>query len=174
MPTHRENLRRLSVSQLVEITGMAARTITTRLRAAGLEPAATDGRTTRYDPRVVLPVLFEAASPQAERARLDAARAEAQEMKNSVMRGALLHFDEVSHIGTEILHVVRNRVMQIVTLTAAIRASASIAEGAEILEGGAREALAELSKLGDLATLAAGKVPADDDVLDAEPGEEGA
>jgi phage terminase Nu1 subunit (DNA packaging protein) len=90
MPTHRDSVRMLSVSQLREATGMAAFTIVKRLRAAGLEPVARDGRTTRYDAQRALPILFVAGDPTAERARFDRVRADAQELRNQQLRGELV------------------------------------------------------------------------------------
>ncbi|MFZ2804714.1 MAG: hypothetical protein WA001_05890 [Patescibacteria group bacterium] len=153
MPTHKPDLTQFSISDLHDITGFAPRTIVKRLE--GLDPVAQDGKTIWYAPRVALARLYDYESPLADKSRLDRARAEAQEMKNAEVRGALIPESNIGFVGTGIMSAVKMRVMGLRTLGPAVRAAGSDAEAAEIIEAGAREALTEIAGLGDLARAAA-------------------
>jgi hypothetical protein len=151
VPTHGPNLRRLSISQLVIITGRAPRTISEKLRAKAVQPVGQDGRTIYYDPRQALPVLYEALDSAAERTRLDAARADAQEMKNALARGETLQSHEADYVGTALVSALKMRMMALRTGGPGCRASLSDAEAADFIEAGVREALIEVAGLGEFA-----------------------
>src|SRR5262249_50434887 len=111
MPTHSANLRRLSISQLNQITGRSPRYISERLRSAGLQPVAEDGRTLFFDPRQALPVLFEVDTAQAERARLDRARREEIELRLAKERGELIEADVPERWVVALAQNVRDRIL---------------------------------------------------------------
>lgn len=164
MPTHRPRITEFSTADLAYLAKRKPGSIRRQLEEAHLSPSRVDGRTLWWDARDVFRVLT-ARGPDAtgERARLDRARAESQEMKNAIMRGELLHGAEVARVGTEILCAVKSRVMALRTIGPAVRAVGSDAEAADLIEEGAREALTELAGLGNLVETAAGKVPDDGD-----------
>lgn len=92
MATHKPELSELSITQLHELTGKARETITKRLEGR-LQPTRRDGRTIYYAPRAALPLIYldeEQLDATQERAKLDRARSEAQEMKNAVDRAELV------------------------------------------------------------------------------------
>jgi phage terminase Nu1 subunit (DNA packaging protein) len=98
VPTHRRALAQLSTSELAYLARVKPETARKRLAAAGIEPARTDGRTLFFDARAALPALLglgEGLNPTAERARLDKARADAQELRNAQLRGELVPGDEL-------------------------------------------------------------------------------
>lgn len=149
MPTHKRDFSRVSLTDLGDLTGKPYRTVVKRLE--GLEPAAQDGKTLWYVAREALERIYGHVSPMAERIRLDASRADAQEMKNQVTRGELVPGVDVALVGATFLNAVKMRVMGLRTLGPLIRAAGSDAEAAEILDSGARDALSELAGMGDLA-----------------------
>jgi phage terminase Nu1 subunit (DNA packaging protein) len=153
MPTSKPNLgARVSKQDLMDLTGMALKTITKRLE--DVKPLEVTGREVYYRPREALPALYNFQNPQAERIRLDSARAEAQEMKNAVARGELIPGEEVSRIGTAVMSTVKMRVMALRTLGPAVRAAESDGEASALIESAAREALSELAALGEIADRA--------------------
>lgn len=152
MPTHRDSLRRLSVSELVELTGMAPKTVTTRLRAAGLEPAAKDGRTTRYDPREALPMLYEAGDPQRERARLDAARAALAEQELQKRSGELVPAVDVEYSLITLSTAVSGRLQGIPSqLGPELAGEATAADCERLVRDAIHTALHDLADAGDAA-----------------------
>lgn len=93
MPTHKTSLRRVSISQLHELTGRSREWISRRLGEAGCPPVERDGKTVWHDPRRALPVLYgvgDGLDLNAERARLAKEQADAQELKNAQLRGELV------------------------------------------------------------------------------------
>jgi hypothetical protein len=152
MPTHGPELRRLSISQLVEITGMSNRTVSQRLRSAGLEPAATDGKAIRYDPRLALPVLYDLGTmnPQVEKARYDKVRADLSEIDLAVRRGELMPLGDAEEAFTAGLSGVTQRMRAIPSRVApVIRAAETDEEGEHLLRREIDGALAELAAVGD-------------------------
>lgn len=98
MPTHKPDLASLSTQQVADLVGKAQRTIVRLLRAAGVAPVREDGRTLYWHPPTVLPVIYavgEGLNPQAEKARLDRARAETAELELHRRRGELFERDDV-------------------------------------------------------------------------------
>lgn len=98
MPTHKADLASLSTAQLADLTGKAPRTVGKLLRAAGVKPTTEDGRTLYWNPPVALPVIYgngDGLNPQAEKARLDRARAETAELELRRRRGELLEVADV-------------------------------------------------------------------------------
>jgi phage terminase Nu1 subunit (DNA packaging protein) len=79
-----------NLETLSELTGVKAETIARRLRARGLKPESTDGRSKFYESRVALPVALGMGGPGAARERLDAARADLAELALRHRRGELL------------------------------------------------------------------------------------
>ena len=105
MPTHRETLREVSATQLTELTGISPRTVRSRLTESGMKPARMDGRTTWWEPREALPVLYkisgsgtngESLDLTTERARESKERADKLGLENAVTRGNLLPAETVS------------------------------------------------------------------------------
>lgn len=90
VPTHKAALNELSITQLAELTGQAKETVSKRLRARGLQPSRVDGRTMWFDPRIALAVLLGGGSQQAEKERLDAARADLYELELEEKRKELI------------------------------------------------------------------------------------
>lgn len=148
MPVKRDRYES-SISDLRDMTGKAWTTITKRL--ASLKPLRETGNTVIYRTKDALELIYGAEDPLAEQKRLNSARADAQEMKNAVMRGQLLQEPEVGLVGTTIFSAVKMRVMGLRTLGPLVRATGSDAEAADVIEAGARDALSELAGLGDLA-----------------------
>lgn len=151
MPTHGPELGQLSISQIVTITGFDARTIALRLRRAGLEPKARDGRSVRYDPRLALPILYDAGnSPQAERARLDRVRADLLESDLAVRRSELIPLADHEAAACALTSAVTQRMRAIPSRAAPlVRAAESDEEGETVLRREIDEALSELADVGE-------------------------
>lgn len=125
MPTHKLDLGALSLTQLSELTGSNLRTVAKRLREAGVETSRTDGRTLYFDPRVALPVVLgsgEGLNPAAQKARLDSARADSEELKLRVRRGELIEAAAVFHGWAAMALAWKNRI-RAVPAAATIRVS---------------------------------------------------
>lgn len=98
MPTHKASLAELSISQLSELTGKAPRTISKRLERAQVATVREDGKTLYYAPQVALAAIYQEGTPQrpdAEKARLDAARADLAELELEERRGDLIGREDV-------------------------------------------------------------------------------
>lgn len=96
MPTHSESLQYVNLSQLNELTRRSPQYIRDKLAKSDLRPHREDGRTVWYDASLALGVILgtgEGLNPQAEKARLDKARADMQELQLALARG------EVAEIG---------------------------------------------------------------------------
>jgi hypothetical protein len=129
MPTHREDLSRLSLADLERLTGLDRRTL--RKRLAGLEPAGGDGRTLLFDSRTALARVYlgDSLDLTRERARLAAAQAEAQERENAVERGELVDAAEVETWLLRLLSAVVQRLRALPSKAAPdAHAAVSIAE----------------------------------------------
>lgn len=97
MPTHNAEDAEVSITRLHLLTGKARETITKRLEGR-LQPLRRDGRTIYYDPQAALPLIYlleEGLDPAQERAHLDRAKREGQEMLNAVKRGELVSAEAV-------------------------------------------------------------------------------
>lgn len=86
----------------------------------------------------------------AERARLSKEQADAQELKNAITRGELVSALDVQSLGASFASGVSQRVLGLRVLAPAIRAAETDDAGATILEDGAREALEEIARVGDI------------------------
>lgn len=97
MSTKRRDLATLTTAELAFLTRRKGETVRSRLTETGVEPVREDGRTRWWDARAALPVLLaaEELDPRAERARLDRARAEREELEVARRRGELLERDDV-------------------------------------------------------------------------------
>lgn len=152
MPTHKPDLSRVSKSQLALLTGRDPTTVTKRLAAARVEPVAEDGRTLFYDPQLALAAIYlegVALDPTAEKARLDSARADLAELELARRRGELINAEDAAAAGAAIASGVSQRIMMLRVFAPEIRAAASDAEGADLLEGACREALEEIANVGE-------------------------
>jgi len=112
MPTPKDDLSRLSMTQLSELTGCAKETVSKRLREAGLEPADHDGRTLYFVPRLALPVIYEIGkglSLDAERARLAREQADGKAMQNAVSRGELVAAADVRSTWSAVVLTIKER-----------------------------------------------------------------
>lgn len=79
----------LSVTQLAWVCRKDIKGTRLKLRELGLAPVKQDGRSEYYDPRDAIPALLgkgEGLSPQAEKARLDKARADVLEIELQLKR----------------------------------------------------------------------------------------
>lgn len=104
-----QHVRKMNISKLAWVTRTAAETVSKRLRSAGVEPVARDGRAIFFDPRAAIPILLgvgEGLNPQAERARLDRARAELTE---SALRARMAELVEARGVDRSIV-ALRDRV----------------------------------------------------------------
>jgi hypothetical protein len=124
---------------------MDDRTAANRLRTSGLKPLAEDGRSIFYDPRAALPVLFGVGAglnPAAERARLDAAKAELAELELAKRRGELIDPAEAERILIALFGALSQRLQAIPRKAAPeLAAESSPARCELIVEGLIHEAL---------------------------------
>jgi hypothetical protein len=148
----RASLRRLNCAELAELTGLSNATVSAKLNRAGVEPAEVRGRVKVFDSRRALAVLLGASEldPRAERARLDAERADAQALANRVRRGELLEALAVEALGAAVIAGVSQRVLGLRNIGAEVRATASDAAACDLIEDAAREALSEIAGLGEI------------------------
>lgn len=147
MPTHKPDLSRLSISQLREVTGCSYKTIVKRLE--GLAPADEDGKTVWYLAKEALPRIYGYDNPLAEKIRLDAARADAQEMKNAEARGEQIPGEQIDEYLFRLIGAFVQRIRAIPPKAAPeVRAGASDAEAEAILTAFHDEALTELAAAG--------------------------
>lgn len=96
MPTHQRSLDLVSLSDLATLTRHDRRTI--RKALAGVGPAKQDGRTIWYSAPIALAAIYAdggGLDPAAEKARLDAARADLAEQELRKRRGELLDAEDV-------------------------------------------------------------------------------
>ena len=157
MPTHKEDLSRLSITQLHELTGRARATI--RRRLEDLEPTARDGRTVWYAPREALPLLFGIGGLDltAERARLAKEQADGQELKNALARADLVLPDAMDRATIALATAVSSRLQAIGTRTApALAAEGKVAGCQKIVDEAVAQALLELSEAADKADTRVG------------------
>lgn len=132
MPTHKDrtNFRRLSISQLVALTGKAPKTVANRLREAGTKTVAEDGKTLYFDAHAALPVIYQAEDQHAERARLDRVRADMVEHRLAIERGEFIRIADCEHA---IATVLTGLTSQLLALPAALAEElASCSEPAEV------------------------------------------
>lgn len=161
MPTHKPDLSRFSMTQLMEMSGRARETV--RKRLAGLKPCASDGKTAWYSAREALPRLFNQGGLDltAERARLAKEQADAQELKNALSRGDVVLPDAMDRSTIALATAVSARLQSIGTRTAqALAAEATAAGCQEIVDEAVEQALLELVKSADQASSKIEKVRA--------------
>jgi len=137
------------VKQLAWLVRCAHDTAGRRLAEAGLAPVRSDGRTVYFDPRDALPVLLgvgDGLNPQAEKARLDRARAEIAEHQLAERRGEYVRGDDVDVFLLALVGGFAQRARAIPPKAAPeVRSTASDREGEAVLEGFVNEALDELA-----------------------------
>ncbi len=154
MSTHRDDLDRLSLSQLARLTGRAPATIRERLE--GLEPIAQDGRTRWYEPQAALGRIYGGSGKDltSERARLACEQADKLAMENAETRGELVPGALVESWLVKLLSgvVVRLRALAAKAAPEA-HGAASIAEVEAIIRRHQDEALAELAEARWIAPL---------------------
>ena len=92
MTTHKQDMSKLSINQLSQITGKAYNTVKRLL--AGLDPAGKDGRTLYYLTADALARIY-GAKGECEKERLDRVRADKVTFDLSVSRGEYLLLDDV-------------------------------------------------------------------------------
>jgi hypothetical protein len=142
----------LNVSEISEVSGLSPATVSAQLNRAGIAPAKVVGKRKLFDAPQALRLLLggDELDPKKERARLDCARASLTELELEERRGSLVDALDVQAMGAAVMTGVTMRVMAIRNIAPEIRAARSDAEGAEILEDAAREALAEIARLGTI------------------------
>jgi len=94
MATHKQDLFRLSLAQLSQVTGKAYNTLKRLL--VGLEPVAKDGRTLYFDAPAALAKIYQAKEEQ-EKDRLDRLRADQIEFDLAVKRGEYAPIEAVKY-----------------------------------------------------------------------------
>ena len=90
----------VNLNQLVNLTGMAYRTVKKRL--SGLKPIKSDQAGIYYNSKEALPILFGVGGDEGfdlskERARLAKLQGDAQDLKNKLTRGEIVHADQVKN-----------------------------------------------------------------------------
>jgi len=146
MQTHRDDLDRLSLSELSRLTGRAPATCRERLE--GLAPLATNGRTRWYSPPAALERIFggDGLELTAERARLAAAQAERVEMENSVTKGDLGTWTELENFVATIFSACVQRLNSVPSKVAAdAHAAPTIAATEDVVRRAIHEARSELA-----------------------------
>lgn len=98
MTTHKQDLSKLSINQLPQITGKAYNT--TKRLLAGLAPISKDGRTLYYLSTDALARIY-ATKAESEKERLDRVRADKVAFDLSVSRGEYLQLDDVEALMME-------------------------------------------------------------------------
>lgn len=142
-------------------------------RLTGLAPVRVDGRSKLYLLRDVVTHLFQRGEdgtlldPQQERAKLDAARREHQELANAERRGDLLDRQEVL---AEWQQLVSNARAKLLALP--VKLAQGDTETLTLARAGVREALEELAGDG-LPSKRAGDAEGDGGDLDAAAGPDG-
>jgi phage terminase Nu1 subunit (DNA packaging protein) len=105
MPVSKTDLHQVSINQLEMLTGKSYRTIKAAL--SGLGSASGDGRALRYPAPEALARIYQ-AKPESQRARLDRARADAQEMQNKVARGEYAPIELISDCLSDVASQIRS------------------------------------------------------------------
>lgn len=116
----------------------------------GVQPAREDGRTLWYAPRQALPVVLRAgeANPFAEKARLDAARADMTELDLAERRGELVPVGDVEFGLAALLSGVRTRILAVPAKVAAdVATETKPAVCHEIVERAVHEALEQIANV---------------------------
>lgn len=150
MPTHKVDLGALSITQLSDLTGVSEKTIRSRLMEKGVRTVREDGRTLWYAPRQALPAIFKLgdSNPFAEKARLDAARADMTELDLAERRGELLPVADVEFALAALLSGARTRILAVPAKVAAeIAAETSPAACHALIERAIHEALEQIANV---------------------------
>ena len=98
MTTHKQDLSKLSINQISQISGMAYNTIKRRL--AGLDPIGKDGRTLMFLTTAALPKIY-GAKAESEKDRLDRLRGDKVDFELSIGKGEHMPIDDVEQIMAE-------------------------------------------------------------------------
>ena len=116
MPTHKEPLRYLSISQLAEVSGRSRETIRHRISRSQLQPHREDGKTVWYDAPLALEIILgggEGLDPRVEKARLDKARADMQELQLAIKRGEVAEISAIARAWAAIVLTAKEAIRSI-------------------------------------------------------------
>ena len=145
---HRLNC--LSVSRLAALVGIHRTTATRRLTRSGVKPVGGHGRAVLYYAPDVLKLRDFARrplDPAAEKARLDAAKADATELELARRRGERVEADEVEWGLTEVSSVLRTRLLAVPAKVAPELVGRDAAGCCDVVEAALTEALEVLADL---------------------------
>lgn len=147
MPTHRPRIAELSTAELAYLARRKAGTVRRQLEEAGVQPARRDGRTLWWNGRAAFQALLGRRDTAEERARLDRARAEAQERRNAIERGDLVTRAEVARANAEVDAVVKARILALPARVALdVASEADPARVRQILEEAVYDVLAAIAR----------------------------
>lgn len=127
MATHKQDLSKLSINQLCQLTGRGFRTIKDRL--SRIEPVDSDGKSLFYDPQTALPLIYDLGeegddpnplNPTVQQARLSKARADKTELEIQVMKGKLIPAERVEQVWGEMISAFRAKTLSIPTRAAQV------------------------------------------------------
>jgi len=142
----------LSISALSVLTGRDRRTISAKLK--NVKPLRKEGRSILYSPPDALAAIYNVDDQGAldhthESARLKKAQADKTELEVSVLRGDLIHADEVSLDWAEMVTAFRSKILNL-PATAAVRVvGLSLKEIETELKDLVFQALTELKESGN-------------------------
>jgi phage terminase Nu1 subunit (DNA packaging protein) len=150
MPTHRPQLAELSTSDLAYLARRKLGSVRRQLEQAGLRPVREDGRTLWWSGREAFRVLTDRGpDATAQKARFDAARADAQELRNAQVRGELIPAADVDKVMIALATTASARLQALpARLARELAAEASPAGCQEILDRAVRSALEDLADEG--------------------------
>lgn len=136
LPTHKEDLTRLSLNQLCELTGKTFRTVKKKLEE--MEPSEKDGRTLYYESKEALRLIYwepysgipkggadgspedpNLLDPVYQRARKERAQANKIEIEVQVLRSELIPSEVVEQTWSAMVAAFRARVLAIPSRAAA-------------------------------------------------------
>lgn len=146
MPTHRPTIAQLSTSDVAWLAKRKPGSIRRQLETAGLQPVRQDGRTLLWDSRAAFRVLLDRNDVSAERARLDAAKADLAELDLKRRRGELVPADATDRVVIALATVVSSRIQSLPPALAPALAAEDSPQGCSaILEEAINRALNELA-----------------------------
>ena len=142
------DLSKLSISQLHELTGRDRRWIKRTLARAGVEPAATDGRSVQYPTRDALTAIYGKSTIDAgdELAGLNRAKRELAELDLAERRGELAPISDMEREVVRLLSGIRTQILAVPAATAQeLAVTEDAAECHGILETALHNALTALA-----------------------------
>ena len=148
MPTHKESLNELSLSQIENLTGLVYRALKRRL--GDLEPVRKDGKTLFYNPRDAFRRILASNSaelnPMQERGRLWKTQADLAELDLRERIGELVEAQEAREAVLQYSTLCRNKLMGIpVRAAQSLSGETDIHKIEALLRGAINEALDELA-----------------------------